>query len=392
MQGEYRTAKGWRIFIYIFSPILITVFIVTGIIPFIFEDSNTTVTILLVVFSLSMIALFSYGLIDAVKGKFVIEQDHLLSVTAFGSRALKFDGIRGYRVDQNYIHIIPIDTHQKKLKVSTYTERSQQITDWLSTRYPELDTLEALEEEKNILDDFSFGMSKQAREYKLGEAKRIAKITNATGFVLFLWITFYPFPYSIAISLGIVYPLLVMVILYLYRGLLRMDERKKSAYPSVVSGFLMAGLGLSLRALMDFNILEYKQLWITIGIAAGLLFILIIALTKLPEFKTWEDYFAIPTIIIVVSSYSFGAYTLANCTYDESVPLYYNSEILDKEMTTGKSTSYYFTVISWHGTNEIEKIKVSADEYSSANAGDHITIYEKEGLFKTPWYFVMLQE
>jgi hypothetical protein len=392
MQGTYRIAKGWRIFIYTFAPVIIVVFLSSIFIVFTIEDMNPFIAPLLAIGSLVMTCLFAYGLIDTIQSRLIIGNDHITSINPLGARTLKFEDILGYKIERNGIFIMPKIPTDKKIKTSTYIEKADQITAWLSSKFTDLNKQELAEQENHILKDDGLGLSLQAREYRLAEARRIARITNATGFVLFLWITFYPVFYTVVLIIGIIYPLIIIILLYLYRGLLRVDERKNNAYPSVSTGFIMAGLSLSLRALFDYNILEYKQLWITTGTLAVLLIILILIATKLPKFKSVQDYFMIFTLMILTYSYSFGAYTISNCLFDKSAPKYYRTNIVQKEISKDRSTTYYIIVTSWHNTEKIEKVTVSSEDYDRTSIGDEIAIAEMKGLFGTPWYLPIVQE
>jgi hypothetical protein len=114
--------------------------------------------------------------------------------------------------------------------------------------------------------------------------------------------------------------------------------------------------------------------------------------TNVPKFKSIHDYFAILTLIILAYAYSFGAYTLSNCLFDKSVPAYYQTKIIQKEISKGRSTTYYIIVASWHNAERFEKVTVSAVEYNLATIGSDIAIAEKKGLFGTPWYFAIVPE
>lgn len=52
--------------------------------------------------SLGMMAFMVVALIDTIKGKFVIDQDKVFTVSTFASRQLMFDEIKGYRITDQY--------------------------------------------------------------------------------------------------------------------------------------------------------------------------------------------------------------------------------------------------------------------------------------------------
>jgi hypothetical protein len=128
MQGTYRIAKGWRIFIYTFTPVIIVVFLSSIFFVFTVEDMNPFIAPLLAIGSLVMTCLFAYGLIDTIQSRLIIGNDHITSINPLGARTLKFEDILGYKIERNGIFIMPKIPTDKKIKTSTYIEKADQIT------------------------------------------------------------------------------------------------------------------------------------------------------------------------------------------------------------------------------------------------------------------------
>lgn len=391
MTGEFRTAKGWRIFIYIFSPLLIGLFIYVGFIAFSSETSNLTVLLILVPVSFGGTIMFTYGLIETIKGRLVIGANSLSRISILGTRTLEFREIKGFRADSNYIHIVSNSQDKKSIKITAYIERSGQILDWLSNKFLELDSHDASEEERQILADNEFGINEQAREYRLNEAKRTAKYINVIGGLTGAWLWFYPRPYSLSLIAGVILPAIAFMSLYVYRGLIRFDEKKNSAHPSIIYGFLFPSAGLMIRAIMDYEILEYKSLWIAISITTMMLTSLLVLWTKEFKFTKFIDYFTILSLAGMILCYSFGAYVVSNCSFDKTVPEIFNSEVIDKEVSSGKSTTYYLNLKPWGPRTEPERVSVTRDEYEATDKGDKVDIYLRQGLLGTPWFYVVTE-
>jgi hypothetical protein len=266
MTGEFKTAKGWRIFIYVFSPLLIGLFIYVGFIAFTSENSNLTALLILVPISLGGTVMFTYGLIETIKGRLIIAANSVSRISIFGTRTLNFPEIKGFRADSNYIHIIPNSIGKKSIRITAYIEKSAQVLEWLANNFIELDSHEAEQEKQKILTDNEFGINTQTRECRLREASRVAKHINIIGGVTGAWLWFYPRPYSLSLSVGMILPAIALISLYIYRGLIRFDEKKNGAHPSILYGFLLPSAGLIIRAIMDYEILDYKSLWIVTSI------------------------------------------------------------------------------------------------------------------------------
>ena len=341
MTGEFRTAKGWRIFIYIFSPLLIGLFVYVGFITLSSETSNLTVSLILIPVSFGGTIMFTYGLIETIKGRLVIGANSVSRVSILGTRTLDFKEIKGFRTDSNYIHIISNSKDKKSIKVTAYIEKSAQVLEWLFNNFIELDGHEAEQEKQKILTDNEFGINAQTREYRLNEARTVAKFINIFGGLTGAWLWFYPRPYSLSLSVGMILPAIAFISLFVYRGLIRFDEKKNSAHPSIIYGFLLPSAGLMIRAIMDYEILEYKSVWIAISIATLTLTTLLVIGTREFKFVNIIDYLTTLSLAGMILCYSFGTYVVSNCLFDKTEPEIFKSEVTDKEISSGKSTTYY---------------------------------------------------
>ena len=93
---EYKIAKGWAIFIYIFAPLLIGLFGWVLTLPFANGSFSPNASWILIPIAIAMIALMVYGVIDAYKGKLTIYEDRIVSISTFSNRELKYTDIKGF--------------------------------------------------------------------------------------------------------------------------------------------------------------------------------------------------------------------------------------------------------------------------------------------------------
>jgi len=183
-------------------------------------------------------------------------------------------------------------------------------------------------------------------------------------------------------------PLIALGAVYIYRGLIRFDERKNSAYPSIGFAFLASGGGLTIRALMDFEILEYGALWIVTSAAASVIAALFITGTRELKFKKPAEYFTAAAIAAIVLGYTFGVYVMGNCVFDRSTPEVFTAKVMGKETSSGKTTSYYLILSAWGPRTEAERATVTEEQYQAAEEGDVVDVYLMHGLFSTPWFYI----
>ena len=229
---EYRISRGWRFFIYITLPLLIAPFFLILILPFIpsmNEDLNTESYWLLVPMSLGIITILILGLIDTIQGKFVIDRDKIYVVSIFSKRQLLFDEIKGYRLNGNHIFIESKNEKKKRIKINKYLEKVNEIMDWLSEHYHDLDLVEANQETEEILDNVEFGFTITERLEKLESARKTIKILNWSGGIIGAWAFFWANPYEYAIMAAIIFPLVCIMVLKYFNGLVTIVEKKHTA-------------------------------------------------------------------------------------------------------------------------------------------------------------------
>jgi hypothetical protein len=186
-------------------------------------------------------------------------------------------------------------------------------------------------------------------------------------------------------------PAIAFVSLYFYRGLIRFDEKKKSAYPSIIYGFVAPSAGLLMRAVIDYEILEYKSLVISICISSIVLISLLVLATREIRFKKLIDYGTVLSLVIIIMCYSFGTYVISNCLFDNTEPEIFSSEVTDKETSSGKSPTYYLTLKPWGPRTEAKGVTVTKEEYEATEKGDTVNVYLRQGLLGTPWFYVVTE-
>ena len=272
-------------------------------------------------------------------------------------------------------------------RISNYIGKSGEIILWLSSRFPNLYEESALKEEQEILNDKSYGRTVRKRKEKLNQAQNTAKAVNCLGWLSGIWTIFYPYPYQFAIITAIITPLLAITVVVLHKGLIRLDERKGTAFPSVLLAIVLPALGLALRALLDFNITSYAELWLPcLSISIGLFLVVLIANNEV-SLKKVEDSFTGITLLIFFAVYAYGLIVTTNCYYDDSIPETYPTEILNKRIHSSKGVIYYLELAAWDNQPKKE-VSVSKSFYNKMTVGDSVHIHLKKGCYEIPWFMV----
>lgn len=388
---EYKVTKGGAIVTYVVALLLILLFAGILFMPFIppmQEGMPLDIYWFLAPLSIGMILYLVNGVMDTIKGKFIIDHDKVFAIKAFSNRQLYFDEIKGYRIDDYYIYIEPNTEGKKKIKISNQLSKTHEIIAWLSSYYPDLDVLQVEQEEQVILGNEELGWTIEQREDKYRKARQTAKTLNWSGGIVAAWTLFWPEPYEYAVIASMMVPILAIMALKLSNGLLRLDERKDSAYPSILTAIFAPGAAVSLRALLDFQIFDYNNAWILCGITATTIVTVLLFGSKEFKFKKVQDYIMLSGMLMAVLFYSYGSVVTLNCTFDNSEPTVYHATILSKRAISGKTKSYYLELTPWGPQKEAEEVSVSEELYERLGSNDEVTVYFMKGYLDVPWFVV----
>ncbi len=389
MQKVFRTGRFWRLFIYIFGPALAALFLS---VPWWMVSENSTASPLVywlfitVTWGLGVFML--YGVVETAKWHLVVDDERIASVGWLRTRELRWKEVAGYRANSQYTFIYPSRPDLPVVKFGYTTERYAALQQRLSEQLPNLDYSEAVLEEARLVSRAELGDNTAERAARLASARRAALVLNWAGGLTCLWLIFYPTPLLYASWAGVLVPVLAIIVLFGYRPMIRLDERPSSTTPSVMLAVLGPALGLSLRSLFDVEMLTYAPLWLLM-VKIGLLSAALLAfgssdyITNGPHRKS-----EIASILLFVLPYSFGVSSLLNAVLDSALPTAYQTPILNKHSSTGKTTTYYLKVGPWGPRREPDDVTVSGHYYRLVAPGDTVTVLLRPGRFDIPWLIV----
>lgn len=87
--------------------------------------------------------------------------------------------------------------------------------------------------------------------------------------------------------------------------------------------------------------------------------------------------------------YAYGLLITTNVVFDESEPRVYKAKILDKRISSGKTTTYYLELDKWGPQEEVDDVSVAKDIYNAKEIGDTAIVYFNHGLYEIPYYIVI---
>jgi hypothetical protein len=88
------------------------------------------------------------------------------------------------------------------------------------------------------------------------------------------------------------------------------------------------------------------------------------------------------------SIYSYAAIISLNSVLDNSAPYVYKAQLIQKRVSSGRSTTYYFTLSPWALKKEESEIRVRKGVFDRHQNNEDVEVITRFGRFGIPWFFV----
>lgn len=389
LKQEFKLARGWFYFVVIFTGILLVGIPIGAYYAIPGADSTAQMSFYIIAFLLSE-SLFMFLLLLAIKNKVEVDDEKIVYIGVFISKTLLISEIKGFKVDDNYLYFLPQTKSLKKIKVSTYLGRFGELIMWAKLHCRDLDQEQFEEDQGVILGNDAYGDSVDERGAKLARTKTFTKVyTGFTFIISFATILFPNLFYEVQILLCAALPVATVLIARFSKGLIKLFEKKGSAFPNVTGAFLLPPIALMLRTLTDFTLLDYSALWLPCGIVFTVFSVLVFTDKHSQyDFTKPIGYFGVLGVLIIAAAYSYGLVGTTNATFDNSSPTWYKAEVMDKRESSGRTTTFYLILSPWGPQSDIEDVHVSPSVYGYYSIGDTADIYCNQGLFGAPYFIV----
>jgi hypothetical protein len=211
-----------------------------------------------------------------------------------------------------------------------------------------------------------------------------------------LWFLVFPKPYAILFTALLCIPILGLLL----NGMtgrpsiaslveISNDEDGNDKYD--VADFIdFAAWVILIRVIIDFEFESFYSMIIPVTITFLAMLVILFTTHKLIENTTKSKTWIYLSLIFNVFLYSFAGTYGANCVYDKSEPIVYETEVIDKRISTGRRgrRTYYVKVNPWGHHYGKEEISVASSQFDEIQIGSIVKIDMKKGLFNIPWYYI----
>jgi len=335
----------------------------------------------------AFVLLGAYNLALIFHYKVILGPEAITTHGALRSRTLLRADIAGYRILQTrYVQtlvILPRSANQGKLKISLLLKKDLAFHGWFES-IPDLDAREIAESREKLVVDPDLGFNSEDRLRQIKRAGIVAKTLSGISAVAGLWGYFVARPYLPMVSVLAALPLIALILLLRTRNLYQVEGRNTDARPSLALPLIAPSLVLALRAVLDFNLLEWKPIAVvTILVALLLTFAIAASDSSLRQRPAMVILFSLFTV-----AYGYGIAVQANVLPDRSTPQLFHATLTGKRESSGKTTTYYLELSPWGPQSGSNDVTVQYDLYRNVAAGDTVCVWLYPGVLYAQWYQV----
>lgn len=351
------------------------------------EVGNRTQQAILIGGSLLFVLVGIYMIATILRMRVTLRADEIVAEDLFTTRTLLRSDIAGQRTLRSQyasiLVLVPREASQPKLKLAQIFQRDAAFEAWFAD-IPDVDDEEFAQSQAELAVDPNLGFASHERRRQVESAKKTATALNIATGISFVWGIFYPYPYPLVLLLPAVLPLIAVVLLVRSNGIYQIEGRRQDARPSLALVFLLPGMVVPMLALAPFHTLQWKPILVFSALlAACLVFVLASADRGLRQ-RPW----VILPLLIFSALYMSGLIVAADSVLDRSRPQTYQVTVLDKHLSTGKSTTYYLHLKPWGPETHETQVTVSHSLYNSIPIGESVCVFLYSGALRVPWYRV----
>lgn len=395
-QKEFSYGQGMRIFGTLCCILLLLVFIIGPIYLYINEPEKEGFFYASLVGAAFFIPLCILGILDVFKTRLIITKSEVKYVSVLRKRTIKKKHISSFSRDQNYFAIHSKKSNQKPIKLSTYFSGINEIERWLLLEIDVKDKAVLEEEEQyDQLEKEYRHLSSDGKsgEEKLAEAKKVAKYINIALIALAANVLVPFTPSDISMILAIVGGLLAILFVFRFNGLIKYTlysskDKVVSIFPSIGFGMFALSFIVSIKIMLPVSVLDGSALWMPLVVLVLLLTGLCTMGSQLKITNKAKDIVTLFNILLFTSAFSYGSIMFFNEYLDSSKADQYDILISGKDMSGGKSKSWYLETTQVPLEGLPTNYSVGEWLYNQKRVGDTFYVFVRQGKFGISYYRV----
>ncbi|WP_157971451.1 hypothetical protein [Dyella sp. C9] len=381
----YKVTTGWRI-----AMVALALFFAGAGVVIAFTASQRSLeasgVLLLGTFVLIPLALAVYCVNYALGASLTLERDAIAVCKPFVDRRLTRAQIRGRRVVQarnaNYKQVVPIDGSPLMIDATSFG-LDDRFQAWFNA-LPDLDQVAREETLAEVANDPTLGSNPQERLARLQKAQQLGKAIAFAPLLVLMWVMIIPQPYGLAIACAALLPWVAAVLVWLKPGLFKLDGKQGDVRPNVAGLLVTPPLALALRALLDVDMVDVGTLFLWGALASLPLWLAVVwaPRTEAVRGRRW----VLPMLMLpFMLAYGAGLLAITDMMLDAARPQVIPATVTGKDVSRGKSTTYYVHLARWSAAIDKNRIAVPRAYYEAVEPGDTVCVRLHPGRFGLRW-------
>jgi hypothetical protein len=331
----------------------------------------------------------------AFRARVTIDGDEMIVRGAFFETSITADRIEGFRHlnGQLYVYL----TGRRWAVTIGGFENLWLIYRWVEARAGDVAAEMRAAEDGAIKRDLELGVSESAKSERLAMLHRIVRrgnwliyIAAGVGFVNFLFVE-RPEVELIAVGVLILVPVFFDLFALSNRGHVKVDQDEGSRYPEIFRGTVIAGSVLAVMSLIDRGALlepGFYEIFALVLLVKGFVWWVI----DPGRFAELRKRGAVVLMLSVVGLFLLPGFWVGGSVYqinklfDSSPTSWHATEVVDKTVSSGRTTSYKVAVAAWD--EDIEdplEITLRRDEFAALEIGQAVEVGAREGALGIAW-------
>ncbi|RBL91336.1 hypothetical protein [Chitinophaga flava] len=295
-------------------------------------------------------------------------------------RELLWQDIKGFRWGKNELILAPGVSGKRRIKVSAFRKGYATLANSLTTRYQNLNVLEA-------------EMAMNAIKTLNGDINRRMKMARYSMWTLNTLAIGVPISTMVAGGAGswlmvllMLVPIVTFMLMEYHKGLIVLTGNKEEIRPGAIIAIIVPQIWLFLYT-SPLHIVDHTKMWLPVIMAA-------MALTAWLAYSSRHQQLAMKSAKWLALLFcavhfcvgSYGSLVYFNAVLDKNKPEIYEATIINKRISRGKSTSYLLKLQPWGPEKDEKEISVGEATYNALEENDKLEMSLYKGAFDIPWY------
>jgi hypothetical protein len=386
----YPLTPAWKAMIVLFGGALFLANVIAawqfGVIAV--ETRDTTQGLLLAFFLAVLAASLGFYVIDSLLTAVVLRADRLEVHELWRMRSILRTDIETRQVlhppNSPPLLVLRLKAPgNRKVKLPVMWNTDPEWDTWFAA-IPDVDAEAAKAFEAAIETNSDLGSTPAERQDQLARARTLARNATWINLGLVTWAFFYPHPYELLIIVLALLPWAAIWIMARSPGLYTLNAPRDSGRPDLTVLLISPGFLLTLRALIDVQILDWHRLLacavlVAMALAAAVVWAVPSVREKLGA--------ALLTLALLIA-YGYGACALVNAILDHSSGSIHATAVYGKHVSGGRSRTPTLRLAPWGPRTTAEDVTVSWDVYRATSVGDKVCVRLRPGALGIPWYAI----